>query len=128
MGFEALVTSYVKVQLAVFWVSEVGTKPDQKPLSIGAHGELKAAWAMEWFLGQKWNETVSPCAAVMESGLKTSSPVLVPTATLWSAARAEPARAVAAKMVVKCIVIGCGNKSLGSCGSEWDSWKVEIMV
>lgn len=47
MGFEAFVTSYVKVQLAVFWVSEVGTKPDQKPLSIGAHGELKAAWAME---------------------------------------------------------------------------------
>jgi hypothetical protein len=55
---------------------------------------------------------------------------LVPTATLWSAARAEPAMAVAAKIVVKCIVIGCGKKSLGffGSGSEWGSSKVEIMV
>lgn len=60
MGFEALVTSYVKVQLAVFWVSEVGTKPDQKPLSIGAHGELKAAWAMEWFLGRSGTRLCHP--------------------------------------------------------------------
>lgn len=61
---------------------------------------------MEWFLGQKRKVTVSPSAAVMESGLKTSSPVLVPTATLWSIAKEEPTRAVAANRVVKCIMIG----------------------
>lgn len=83
---------------------------------MGAHGELNAAWAMEWFLGQKRKVTVSPSAAVMESGLKTRSPVLVPTATLWSTASAELARAVAVKSVEKCIMTGCKVLSLALLG------------
>jgi hypothetical protein len=69
-------------------------------------------------LGQNLNDTVSPSAAWMLSGLKTSSPALVPTATEWSTANAVPARAVAAKMVEKCIMIGLKGMRLARCGLE----------
>ena len=81
-------------------------------------------------MGQKRKVTVSPSAAVIVSGLKTSSPVLVPTATLWSTASAEPARAVAAKSVERCIVIGREGKILAclDIDSECGCRNVEIMM
>lgn len=95
----------MKVSDAAFAVSVVGTKPDQKPLARGLQGEANAPWAMEWFLGQNLKVTVSPFAAVVTFG--TNDRPSLPTTTVWSAARAEPASAVAVKMVEKRILIGC---------------------
>jgi len=99
----------VKLVLAAFSASLVGTKPDHMPLAMGWHGLAKVDWTTEWFLGQKWKTTVSPWAAWMLSGLKTMLPDLSPTDTTCSAAMAALAMAEAAKMVEKCImVVGLG--------------------
>jgi hypothetical protein len=62
--------------------------------------------------------------------LKTRSPALVPTRTLWSAAKAAPVMAEAAKMVEKCIMIGLLEKETSSflvIKIMWEETKVVLV-
>jgi len=44
---------------------------DREPIE---HGELKSPWTAVWMLPTKWNTSVSPTSAVVESGVKTNPP------------------------------------------------------
>lgn len=103
-----------------------GIKPEKKPATppalvsadIGVHGLSKLDCATEWFLGQNWNWTMSPTAAVKSDGVNFRFPSLSPTCTTitftWSEFVLEGAELVEVPVGVTVTVL------LLDCA--WTSW------
>ena len=91
MALVASVMMILKVVGEAVSGDTLGVNPEKKPFCKGWHGCSKLDCVTEWFLAKKLYVTVSPTAAVMDSGSNLSWPPL-PTVTTWSTPATSDAR------------------------------------
>jgi hypothetical protein len=84
------------------WVGVTGTNPESKPDASFTHGDANVDWVTVWFFCLKLKRTVSPTAAVTDSGLKAKPAPPTTTAILaaWVVGTAAK-HSKAARPVVK---------------------------